>query len=81
MKVQIVVPQVGEAVAEVTLVQWHKKVGDPVKAGEPLFSVDTDKAVMDVEATDDGVLSEILVGAGSAVMPLAVVGTLESGGV
>ncbi len=80
MKVQIVVPQVGEAVAEVTLVKWYKKVGDPVKAGEPLFSLDTDKSVMDVEATDDGTLSEILAGDGSAVMPLAVVGTLDSGG-
>ncbi len=79
MKVQIVVPQVGEAVAEVTLVRWYKKVGDPVTAGEPLFSLDTDKSVMDVEATDDGVLSEIIVGDGSAVMPLVVVGTLDSG--
>ena len=79
MKVDIVVPQVGEAVSEVTLVKWLKGVGDPVKAGEPLFVVDTDKSQMDVEAAEDGVLVEIRSPDGSAVMPLDVVGILDVG--
>ncbi len=77
MKIDIVVPQVGEAVAEVTLVRWLKKVGDAVKAGEPLFEVDTDKSLLEVEAVEDGVLSEIRVPGGSAVMPRDVVGSLD----
>ena len=79
MKVDIVVPQVGEAVAEVTLVKWLKGVGDRVKAGEPLFVVDTDKSQMDVEAAEDGVLVEIRSPDGSSVMPLDVVGILDVG--
>ena len=77
MRSDIVVPQVGEAVAEVTLVRWFKSVGDAVKAGEPLFEVDTDKSLVEVEAAEDGVLSEIRVSGGSAVMPLDVVGSLD----
>ena len=80
MKIDIVVPQVGEAVAEVTLVRWLKRVGDAVKAGEPLFVVDTDKSEMEVEAADDGILSEIRSPDGSSVMPLDVVGILEAVG-
>ena len=77
MKADIVVPQVGEAVSEVTLVRWFKNVGDSVKAGEPLFEVDTDKSLVEIEAAENGVLSEIRVSGGSAVMPLDVVGSLD----
>ncbi len=79
MKTDIVVPQVGEAVSEVTLVRWLKAVGDAVKAGEPLFEVDTDKSVVQVDAVEDGVLAEIRVPDGGAVMPLDVVGSLDVG--
>lgn len=77
MVIEIVVPQVGEAVAEVTLVRWLKSEGDDIKAGEALFEVDTDKAVVEVEAFAAGRLSRILAPAGSAVMPQQVVGLLE----
>lgn len=77
MKVNIVVPQVGEAVSEVTLIRWFKEAGDEIKAGEPLFLLGTDKAEMDVEAVEDGVLSEIRVPGDSSVMPLDVVGVLQ----
>jgi pyruvate/2-oxoglutarate dehydrogenase complex dihydrolipoamide acyltransferase (E2) component len=80
VKIDIVVPQVGEAVSEVTLVRWLKGVGDAVKAGEPLFVVDTDKSGMEVEAADDGILSEIRAPDGSSVMPLDVVGVLDADG-
>ena len=79
MKVDIVVPQVGEAVFEVTLVRWFKTVGEAVKAGEPLFEVDTDKSLVEIEAVEDGVLSEIRVAGGSAVMPQDIVGSLDVG--
>ena len=79
MAEEIVVPQVGEAVSEVLLVQWFKQEGDTVQKGEPLFEVDTDKVTMDVEAFSDGVLERILVPDGSDVMPQQVVGLLGDG--
>lgn len=75
--VEIVVPQVGEAVAEVTLLEWLKQEGDEVTEGDILFVVDTDKASLEVEAFDNGVLEKILVGPDSAVQPLDVVGLLR----
>ena len=77
MRIDIVLPQVGEAVSEVTLVRWLKRTGDVVKAGDPLFVIDTDKSEMNVEAAEDGVLSEIRVLDGSPVMPLDIVGSLD----
>ncbi len=79
MAEEIVVPQVGEAVSEVLLVQWFKQEGDAVQKGEPLFEVDTDKVTMDVEAFSDGVLEQILMPDGSEVMPQQVVGLLGDG--
>jgi pyruvate dehydrogenase E2 component (dihydrolipoamide acetyltransferase) len=76
-QVEIVVPQVGEAVSEVVLAEWLKEEGDRVGKGEPLFEVDTDKAIVTVEAFADGTLAQILVPAGSSVMPRQVVGVLE----
>jgi pyruvate dehydrogenase E2 component (dihydrolipoamide acetyltransferase) len=80
MMIEIVVPQVGEAVAEVRLIEWLKEEGDPVRKGEPLFEVDTDKAVVTVEAFADGTLAQILVPAGSTAMPRQVVGLLAPAG-
>jgi pyruvate/2-oxoglutarate dehydrogenase complex dihydrolipoamide acyltransferase (E2) component len=77
MKVNIVVPHVGEAISEVALARWLKRAGETVKAGEPLFVVDIDKAELEVEAAEDGVLSEILAPEGSSVMPLDVIGVLD----
>lgn len=79
MKVKIVCPNVGEAIAEVTLVRWLKAPGDPVKTGEPLFVVNTDKAELEVEAAEDGTLAEIVAPGGAAVVPLDVVGYLDVG--
>lgn len=78
MRVDIVVPQVGEAVAEVTLVRWLKTVGDSVTKGDVLFEVDTDKSVVEVEAFDSGRLVEIRQGDGATVNPRDVVGILET---
>lgn len=80
MTIEIVIPQVGEAVSEVTLIAWLKKEGDQVKKGDVLFEVDTDKAVVEVESFAAGVLAQILVPASSAVMPQQVVGLLAEAG-
>lgn len=74
----IVVPQLGEAVDSVTILEWHKAVGDSVNEGDILFEVDVDKAVVEIPAFSDGVLVEIIVGNDSDVLPLQVVGRLET---
>ena len=75
-RIAIVVPQVGEAIAEARLVEWQVDEGDPIVNGTVLFIVDTEKAEVEVEAFVDGVISEILVGADSPVMPGQRVGTM-----
>ncbi len=80
MKAEIVVPQIGEAVAALRLANWLKAVGDPVKKGDALFEVDSDKAIVEVESVFEGTLAEILAPAGSEVMPNQVVAVVETPG-
>jgi 2-oxoisovalerate dehydrogenase E1 component len=67
--VPITVPNMDLIITEATVVGWLKKVGDPVRQGEAVVEMETDKAVTQVEAPADGVLAEILADAG-AVLPL-----------
>jgi pyruvate dehydrogenase E2 component (dihydrolipoamide acetyltransferase) len=78
VRVEILVPQIGEAVAELMLVNWLKQVGDTVQKGDVLFEIDSDKAIVEVEAFVDGTLAEVLAPAGSAVMPQDVVAYIET---
>ncbi len=78
MRVDVLVPQIGEAVAELVLVAWHKRVGDHVKKGDLLFEIDSDKAVVEVDAFVDGVLIEIIVADEGSVMPQQVVAIMET---
>ena len=57
----VIMPQLGETVAEGTVTKWYKKVGDTVKADEVLFDVETDKVSTEIPAQANGVLAEILV--------------------
>ncbi|HXF66337.1 MAG TPA: dihydrolipoamide acetyltransferase family protein [Burkholderiales bacterium] len=61
----VVMPQLGETVAEGTVTRWYKKVGDTVKADEALFDVETDKVSTEIPAPVSGVLAEILVAEGT----------------
>ena len=76
MRVEIVVPQIGEAVSELTLVAWHKSPGDVVEKGDLLFEVDSDKAIVEVDAFVAGRLLEILSPDDSEVMPRQVVAVI-----
>ena len=60
----VLMPQLGETVAEGTVTKWHKKVGDAVKADEALFDVETDKVSTEVPAPASGVIAEIVVAEG-----------------
>lgn len=73
----VLMPQLGESVVEGTISRWLKRVGDPVRAFEPLLEVSTDKVDTEIPAPADGVLLEILVEAGKTVAKgtrLAVIG-------
>ena len=67
MGLEIKMPKLGESLAEGTLVQWFKRVGDAVRRDEPLFEISTDKVDTEVPAPSDGYLSEVFVGEGETV--------------
>ena len=67
--VEIVVPQVGEAIAEATLVRWLVQAGETIRKGDVLFEVDTDKAVVEIESFVDGTLVETVVDDDTPVSP------------
>jgi len=58
--VEVKVPVLAESIAEANLLQWHKKIGDPVKRGENLIDIETDKVTLEVAAPTNGILIEIL---------------------
>src|SRR5207302_861490 len=61
MPVYIEMPKLSDTMTEGTLVKWHKKPGDNVEIGDVLAEIETDKATMEMEAFDEGVLSEVYV--------------------
>lgn len=77
----VVMPQLGETVTEGTVVTWHRKPGDKVKADELLFDVETDKVAMEVPAPATGVLKEILVAEGATVAVGTRLAVIEAVGV
>ena len=77
MKVDIVVPTLGESVTEATVAKWLKNVGDSVAADEPLVELETDKVSLEVPAPSAGKLSEILASDGADVLVGAVLGNLD----
>lgn len=66
MTIEILMPAIGSGTTQGKIVQWLKKEGDRVSVGDILAEIETDKAVIDLEAFDDGVLETILVNAGDA---------------
>lgn len=65
MSIDILMPALSPTMEEGTLAKWHVKVGDTVKAGDVIAEIETDKATMEVEAVDEGVIEAILVEAGT----------------
>ncbi len=72
MATEVTLPRLGQGMESGTIVRWLKKVGDPVRAGEPLYELDTDKVTQEVEAEVDGVLLEILVPEGEVDVGAAI---------
>lgn len=65
MSVNIEMPKLSDTMTEGTLIKWHKQVGDTVSIGDVLAEVETDKATMEMEAFDEGVITEILIQEGA----------------
>ena len=76
--IEVKVPQLSESVAEATLLQWKKKVGDAVAVDEILIDVETDKVVLEVPAPSAGVLVEIVAADGATVMAEQLIARIDT---
>jgi len=77
-RVDVIMPQMGESIAEGTLSKWLKKVGDEVKRDEPIFEISTDKVDAEIPAPTAGVLAEVLVTEGQTVPVQTLVARIET---
>src|SRR6267143_4266131 len=77
-RVDVLMPQMGESIAEGTLSKWLKKLGDEVKRDEPLFEISTDKVDAEIPAPSAGVLAEIKVQEGQTVPVQTLVAVIET---
>lgn len=80
MPEEIVMPRLSDTMSEGTIARWLKKEGDPVKTGEALFEVETDKATLELQSYHDGTLVKILMGDGSTAPIGTPVGILAKAG-
>jgi len=77
-RVDVIMPQMGESIAEGTVSRWLKKVGDEVKRDEPILEISTDKVDAEIPAPSAGILAEIRVKEGETVEVQTVVAVLET---
>src|SRR6059036_1671359 len=78
MKVDVIMPQMGESIQEGTVVRWIKKVGDRVKRDEPILEISTDKVDAEIPSPAAGVLAEIKVPEGKTVEIKTVLASIET---
>ncbi|EHD05306.1 Dihydrolipoamide succinyltransferase [Salmonella enterica subsp. enterica serovar Wandsworth str. A4-580] len=77
--VDILVPDLPESVADATVATWHKKPGDAVVRDEVLVEIETDKVVLEVPASADGILDAVLEEEGTTVTSRQILGRLREG--
>src|SRR3981081_3160307 len=70
MATEVLMPALSPTMTEGKIARWLKSEGEPVRAGDVLAEIETDKATMEVEAIDEGVLAKIVVPAGTADVPV-----------
>jgi 2-oxoglutarate dehydrogenase E2 component (dihydrolipoamide succinyltransferase) len=80
MSTEVVMPQMGESIAEGTITKWLKKVGDRVERDEPLFEISTDKVDAEIPSPAAGTLTEVRFQEGDTVEVNKVVAVLDGGG-
>jgi 2-oxoglutarate dehydrogenase E2 component (dihydrolipoamide succinyltransferase) len=81
MSIEVKVPVLPESVSDATIATWHKKVGDSVRRDENLVDLETDKVVLEVPSTVDGVIKEIKFKEGDTVNSQQVIAVIEAGAV
>ena len=77
MAINIEMPKLSDTMTEGTVIKWHKQVGDSVEVGDVLAEIETDKATMEMEAFDDGTITEILVPAGEKAVIGGILAVLD----
>lgn len=77
---EVKVPELSESVAQATLLQWKKRIGEPVQQDEILIEIETDKVVLEVPAPSAGILSEILIADAGTVVSGQVIAKIDSEG-
>src|SRR5215813_8506841 len=80
MSTEVVMPQMGESIAEGTITKWLKKVGERVERDEPLFEISTDKVDAEIPSPAAGTLTEIRANEGDTVEVNTVVAVLDGAG-
>ena len=78
MKVDLVMPQMGESIAEGTILKWHKNVGDKVAKDETILEISTDKVDSEIPSPSEGVMAELLVPEGETVTVGTIIARIET---
>jgi pyruvate dehydrogenase E2 component (dihydrolipoamide acetyltransferase) len=76
----VIMPKMGDGMEEGTLLRWLKDVGDEVAAGDPIAEIETDKVALEIEAAEDGVLTQTMVGEGQTVPIGTAIATIGAPG-
>lgn len=79
MSIEVKVPTFPESISEGEIAAWHKQAGDTVSEGEVIVEIETDKIVLEVQATASGTLTEVLKGEGETVGSEEVIGSIKQG--
>lgn len=79
MSIEVKVPALPESVSEATVATWHKSAGDPVKRDETIVELETDKVMLEVPASANGILSEIRAEEGASVTADDIIALIEEG--
>lgn len=76
-RIEIIIPNQGLTITEVTIARWHKKVGDYLKKGESILDFESEKSLVELDSPAEGLLSQIIVRENEDVAIGAVVGIIE----
>lgn len=78
MKTEMLMPQMGESIAEATVIKWHKNIGDFVKRDETILEISTDKVDSEIPSPESGYLTEIIAKEGQVVAVKSIIAIIDS---